>query len=179
MQMDAGLDTGAMIARRTLAIGADETAGTLHARLAALGAAAIVDVLHALRRDGALASVPQPADGASYAAKVTRADAQVDWRRPPSDRARGARVRPVAGRMDHTRRRAAEAVARRRRCRTAAARCDAGQSCWRATAHGIDVACGAGTLRIDELQPANARRMPAAAFVGRPRARLPATRLGA
>ncbi len=178
MQMDAGLDTGAMIARRTLAIGADETAGTLTARLAALGAAAIVDVLHALRRDGALASVPQPAEGASYAHKVTRADAQVDWRLSADAIARAVRAfDPWPGAwttLDGAPLKLWRATALPD---VPAAGCEAGVVL-AATAHGIHVACGAGTLRIDELQPANARRMPAAAFVAG-RALAAGTRLGA
>jgi methionyl-tRNA formyltransferase len=78
MQMDAGLDTGPMLATRSLAISARETAGTLHDKLAALGAGMVAD---ALADPGALAPTPQPGDGATHAPRLTRADGVVDWAR--------------------------------------------------------------------------------------------------
>ncbi len=79
MQMDAGLDTGPMILRREVAIDPRETGGTLHDKLAEAGARAIIDVLRDLERDGRLAATPQPEAGVTHAAKIARADAQVDW----------------------------------------------------------------------------------------------------
>src|SRR5436190_2153870 len=81
MQMDAGLDTGPMLLAEAVAIGADESAGALQARLAALGADLIVRALGALR-DGALAATPQPEKGVTYAAKITKSEALIDWRAP-------------------------------------------------------------------------------------------------
>jgi len=78
MQMDAGLDTGDMRLVRTLPIGSDETGGSVHDRLAELGAQAIVQALDALARD-ALPRQPQPQTGVTYAAKIERADAVIDW----------------------------------------------------------------------------------------------------
>ncbi len=75
MQMDAGLDTGAMLARDSVPITATTTAGELHAALAAMGARLVLEVL-----DNAPAPVAQPAEGASYAAKLTRDDGRIDWR---------------------------------------------------------------------------------------------------
>src|SRR5579872_5216602 len=66
MQMDVGLDTGAMIEEARLAIAADDTTATLHDRLAADGARLIVDALVQLERDGTLPATPQPADGVTY-----------------------------------------------------------------------------------------------------------------
>ena len=80
--MDAGLDTGPMIEVVDVPIGARETGGTLHDRLALAGAEAIVAVLQRLERDGALAALPQPTAGATYATKVGKGDAAIDWRRP-------------------------------------------------------------------------------------------------
>ena len=82
MQMDEGLDTGAMVQSRSIDIGPRETAGSLHDRLALLGAATIVDVLAALARDGHLESRPQPEAGVTYAAKLGRVDAAIDWNAP-------------------------------------------------------------------------------------------------
>jgi methionyl-tRNA formyltransferase len=78
MQMDAGLDTGPMRLARALPIGPDEPAGSVHDRLAALGAEAIVEALGRLAA-GDLPMCAQPADGVTHAAKITRADAMVDW----------------------------------------------------------------------------------------------------
>jgi methionyl-tRNA formyltransferase len=76
MQMDEGLDTGAMLLERALAIEPDETAGTLTTRLAALGAELIVQALHDLDM---IVPRPQPAEGATYARKIDKAEATLDW----------------------------------------------------------------------------------------------------
>ncbi|MBI2253050.1 MAG: methionyl-tRNA formyltransferase [Proteobacteria bacterium] len=81
MQMDEGLDTGAMLVKERLKIGSDMNAGTLHDALAALGARLIVATLAApLPR-----AVPQPANGVTYAAKISPAEAQIDWSRYAAD----------------------------------------------------------------------------------------------
>ena len=79
MQMEAGLDTGPVLLRKTLAIGPEETTGALHDRLSGLGAAAIVEALD--RLDG-LAPEPQPEAGVTYADKIDKAEARIDWTRP-------------------------------------------------------------------------------------------------
>jgi len=79
MQMEAGLDTGPVLLRREVEIGAEETTGNLHDRLSAMGAEAIVDAL--ARRD-ALSPEPQPDEGVTYAEKIDKAEAAVDWTRP-------------------------------------------------------------------------------------------------
>jgi methionyl-tRNA formyltransferase len=76
MQMDAGLDTGAVLLEKRTPIGPTETTGTLHDRLAALGATAIVEALAELDR---LQPRPQPSEGATYAAKITPEEARLDW----------------------------------------------------------------------------------------------------
>jgi methionyl-tRNA formyltransferase len=81
MQMDAGLDTGAMRLVRECPIGPGDTGGSVHDALAALGAGAIVEALARLA-DGTLPLDPQPAQGATHAAKITKADAPIDWTRP-------------------------------------------------------------------------------------------------
>lgn len=185
MQMDRGLDTGAMIERRALPIDARETAGSLTPKLAALGAAAIVDTLATLAMlaaTGTLAATPQPADGVTYASKVQRAQARIDWTR--DDRAVDCAIRafdpwPAAWTTFD-----GEIV----KIWRASPLPDAGAGApiapiapgtvVRAHAQGLDVACGRGVLRIDELQPANARRMPAAAFVAGRRI-APGARFGA
>ena len=81
MQMDEGLDTGPILGRQALPIPAEATGGSLHDALAALGAALIVPVL-AAHAAGRTRPQPQPADGVTYAAKLTPAEARLDWRRP-------------------------------------------------------------------------------------------------
>lgn len=82
MQMEAGLDTGPVLQRSETAIGPEETTAELHDRLSALGAREIVDVLGKLDQ---LTAVPQPADGVTYAAKIDKSEAQVDWTRPATE----------------------------------------------------------------------------------------------
>ncbi|GKW48648.1 methionyl-tRNA formyltransferase [Halomonas sp. NCCP-2165] len=90
MQMDAGLDTGPMLLTRTTPIDDTTTGGELHDRLAALGGEAIVEALDRLAADG-LAATPQPEAGVTYAAKLSKAEAELDFRRPAAELA--ARVR--------------------------------------------------------------------------------------
>jgi len=77
MQIDAGLDTGAVLAREAMPIGASDTAPDLLNKLTARGASLIVDVLTGLQ--GTLKPVPQPAEGITYAAKLSREDGRIDW----------------------------------------------------------------------------------------------------
>ena len=79
MQMEAGLDTGPVLLRNAVAIGAEETTAELHDRLSALGAVAIVEALANL--DG-LEPVSQPEEGVTYAKKIDKAEAKVDWGKP-------------------------------------------------------------------------------------------------
>jgi methionyl-tRNA formyltransferase len=82
MVMEAGLDTGAVLMRRAVPIGPRDTSGTLHVGLAALGAEMIVE---ALARLDDLVPVPQPEAGVTYAAKIDKAEARVDWTRPAAE----------------------------------------------------------------------------------------------
>lgn len=82
MQMEAGLDTGPVLLRRELAINTGETTGELHDRLSTLGAVAIVDALNVLPT---LSPAIQPDDGVTYASKIDKAEARVDWSMPPID----------------------------------------------------------------------------------------------
>ena len=79
MQMEAGLDTGPVLLRATTPIGAEETTGALHDRLSAMGADLIVEALAHLPE---LTAEPQSDDGVTYAAKIDKAEARVDWTRP-------------------------------------------------------------------------------------------------
>jgi methionyl-tRNA formyltransferase len=78
MQMDAGLDTGAVLATRRTVISSVHTAGTLADELSVLGAAALLEALTGLER-GTLTATPQPADGATYARKLEKSEGRIDW----------------------------------------------------------------------------------------------------
>ena len=84
MRMDEGLDTGPVCAHMSLVIDPDMTAGKLHDLMTARGAALMVDALGALER-GALVCTPQPAEGVTYAAKIEKAEAQIDWTRSAAE----------------------------------------------------------------------------------------------
>jgi methionyl-tRNA formyltransferase len=177
MQMDAGLDTGAMIETRRVAIDARDTAGSLTAKLAVEGARAIVDVLARLARDGRLAATPQPATGITYAHKVAREGARIDWTRDAEAVDRAVRAFdpwPAAWTT------LGATVVKIRQARALPEMAVTGMApgtVVRVHASGIDVACARGVLRIEALQPANARPMTAAAFVAG-HAIAPGTRLG-
>ena len=91
MKMDAGLDTGPMLLERPVAIGADETAGHLHDRLSAVGAEAIVAAIDGWLA-GRITPVAQPVEGATYAAKIRKEEAAIDWTQPAAAIARQVRA---------------------------------------------------------------------------------------
>ena len=82
MQMEAGLDTGPVLLREATPIGATETTGDLHDRLSDMGARLILDALKDLDK---LTPEPQPEDGTTYAQKIDKAEARIDWTRPAAD----------------------------------------------------------------------------------------------
>ncbi len=91
MQMDEGLDTGAILLAEKIPIGATTTAGELHDALALLGARLIVRALEGLDA-GTLTATPQPENGVTYAAKLARDEGRLDWRKPAADLARAVRA---------------------------------------------------------------------------------------
>ncbi len=91
MQMDEGLDTGAMLCSESIAITRDTTASDLHDRLAELGGRLIVEALRDFH-DGQLEATPQPDEGVTYAAKLNKAESLLDWRRPAIELERQVRA---------------------------------------------------------------------------------------
>jgi methionyl-tRNA formyltransferase len=91
MQMDEGLDTGPMLLQECVPIASDDDAGILHDKLASLGARLIVRTLDSLA-SGALTAQPQPSAGVTYAARLTRDDERLDWRRSAEDLVRRVRA---------------------------------------------------------------------------------------
>ncbi|ENO91041.1 MULTISPECIES: methionyl-tRNA formyltransferase [unclassified Thauera] len=160
MQMDEGLDTGAMLLERSTPILPRDTTATLHDRLAALGGECIVAALAALQR-GELVARPQPAEGVTYAAKIGRAEANIDWTRPAADIERATRAfDPFPGAASSLRDTvvkcwSAEVVPGRGEPGTVIAAGD----------DGITVACGRDALRCTVLQRPGSKRLPAAEFL--------------
>jgi methionyl-tRNA formyltransferase len=173
--MDAGLDTGPMLEVGRLPIGSRETAGSLESKLAALGARMLADYVRRLARGLASAPTPQPAEGATYAAKIRKGEANLDWTASAAAIDRQVRAfDPVPG--------AATLLAGDRvkvwRARPAApTRAAAPGTVLAQNDTGIVVACGEGALEIAELQPAGGRRMSAAAFAAG-RGLVPGARFG-
>ena len=168
IQMDEGLDTGPIVCVQDVAIDARETAGTLQGKLASVGAALIVDVLERITREGSLVARPQTQAGASYATKLGRADAQIDWRRDATAIDRQVRaLDPAPGAFSGL-----DGVA----LKVWRAEPVAGEAAiapgTALSADPLVVACGRDALRLLELQPAGGKRMDARAFtMGRKLAR--------
>ena len=164
MQMDAGLDTGDMLLVQALPIGPRATTASLHDELAALGGQLIVQALQ-LAGQGALRPVPQPAEGVSYAHKIDKHEAAIDWRQPAALIERRIRAfDPFPGASTTL----GDAVIKLWRSeidsclRTPDARC--GQI-FAINDAGITVACGDGARRLTELQRPGGKRLPAREFL--------------
>jgi methionyl-tRNA formyltransferase len=162
MQMEAGLDTGPVLLRRSIPIGVDETGGTLHDKLAALGAALLAEGLERLTSGPPLTPQAQAAEGVTYAHKLEKAEARLDWNAPAEVIARKVRAFdpwPVAE---------AQLGGELLRIWKAAVADDdvalAPGSIVAAGRDGIDVACAGGVLRLLEVQRAGGRRIRAADF---------------
>jgi methionyl-tRNA formyltransferase len=163
MQMDAGLDTGAMLLAERVAIAPDDTTGSLHDKLATLGGRLIVKALE-LAACSALKPIKQPEADATYARKIEKAEAIVDWSQPADVIARRLRAfDPSPG---------ANSILGGEQIKL-----------WRAevlsgihpdgpagrivsvSPTGVDVLCGQGCLRLTQLQRGGGKRLPAADFV--------------
>ena len=92
MQMDAGLDTGPVLRQTRIPMAADDTSGSLHDKLASLGAQAIVEVLRDMQAGRDPIPVPQPEAGVSYANKIDPAEARIDWNAPAAAISRQVRA---------------------------------------------------------------------------------------
>lgn len=160
MQMDAGLDTGAVVSTHRYAIKNTDTATDVHDALADLGAQAIVADLQQLQQTGRLNASPQPQTGITYAQKLSKEEAKIDWNQPALIIERKIRAfNPVPGAWVEYQNQPlkiwrAEAVAQSGRAGEVLA----------ISSDGLIVACGEGALNITELQPAGSKRMPVAAF---------------
>ncbi len=164
MQMDAGLDTGDMLLVEKLPIAPDDTTGRLHDRLAALGGRLIVEALE-LAACGGLAAVKQPEAGVTYAHKIEKAEAAVDWTQPAA--VIGRRIRafdPFPGAFTQL---GSDTVKLWRYEIDSDPRpvdADPG-TILSVNAAGVRVACGEGVLRLTELQRAGGKRLNVADFL--------------
>ncbi|MEO7855145.1 MAG: methionyl-tRNA formyltransferase [Rubrivivax sp.] len=163
MQMDIGLDTGDTLLAEALPIGASDTAATLGARLATLGARLIVHSLRQLEAH-ALAATPQPAEGGCYAHKIDKAEAAIDWRDSASLIERRTRAfDPFPGATFH----AGDALVKLWRA-AAIDRADANAAPGTVSVcddQTLVVACGDGALSLLQLQCAGGRRIGTAQFL--------------
>ncbi|HLQ20621.1 MAG TPA: methionyl-tRNA formyltransferase, partial [Tabrizicola sp.] len=149
MQMEAGLDTGPVLLREAVEIGAEETTAELHDRLSALGARLIVQALERLP----LPAEPQPEEGVTYATKIDKAEARVDWTRPAEEVDRLIRgLSPFPG---------AWVEVNGERLKLLRSRMAGGQGAPGQVLGGFTVACGTGAVEITEAQREGKRPMPA------------------
>jgi len=163
MQMEKGLDTGPVLLRQSLAIGESETGGQLHDRLSELGAQVLADGLGLLRAGIRPVPQPQPETDVTYAHKLDKAEAKLDWAQPADVLARKVRAFnpwPMAE---------AELSGERVRIHGAVALPPAHGATpgtlLAAGREGIDVACGEGALRIRVLQRAGGKAITAADYL--------------
>jgi methionyl-tRNA formyltransferase len=165
MQMDEGLDTGPMLAMERLAINDTDTTGSMHDKLAALGGRMIVETLRRLQQEGVLISTPQPEDGVTYAAKIAKEEAALDFAGSAQEVARRIRAfnpfpgafalfngmpikvwRAEPGTASTSAAMPGEVVAADAQC-------------------GVVVACGEGVIRLMELQKPGGKRLAAGEFL--------------
>ena len=163
MQMEAGLDTGPVMLSQQTPIGAEETGGQLHDRLAEMGAQVLADGLGLLRAGMRPQARAQPAEGVTYAHKLEKSEAQLDWSQPAEALARKVRAFepwPVA-----------EAVVAGERLRIhgavplGLAQTSAPGTLLAATRQGLDIACGQGALRLRVIQRDGGKAITAADYL--------------
>jgi methionyl-tRNA formyltransferase len=161
MQMDAGLDTGDMLLKKTCTITADDTAEVLHDKLAELGAQGIVETLRELG-SGKLQAEKQDAQLATYAAKLTKAEAQLDWMKSAAELERAVRGYfpfPVASSSF------GETQIKILRATVSSERTAVPGTVLAIDKEAIHVACGEGVLALKMLQKPGGKALPAAQFL--------------
>jgi methionyl-tRNA formyltransferase len=167
MQMEAGLDTGPVLLERRTPINREDTGGSLHDRLSALGAEVLAEGLSRVMAGETLVARPQPEEGVTYAHKLDKAEAKLDFTRPAIELERQVRAFdpwPVA-----------EGELGGEPLRIWAARAIEGRgtpgTLLGMSRDGIDVACGEGALRVTALQRAGGKRITAADYLNAIKAR--------
>ncbi len=173
MQMDAGLDTGAMLVKEAEKILPTDTTGELHDRLAVLGAKLVMQALD-LAEKSLLEPVAQPKEGVTYASKIDKAESAIDWSQPAEVLARrirafnpapGASTWFAADSSDPTKREAIKVWMAQGITSAESASNGSPGTIEAANSHGIDVRCAQGLLRITQLQRAGGKKLDAADFL--------------
>jgi methionyl-tRNA formyltransferase len=161
MQMEEGLDTGPMLLIERVRIEDTDTTGTLHDKLAALGADMIVEALHKMAQ-GRLAPVTQPEQGVTYAAKISKEEAKLDFTLAAPALARKVRAfNPFPGAHGQ----AGGVTVKIWHAQAVEGKGNPGQVLSADAQGGIVVACGVGALRLTELQKPGGKRLAAAEFL--------------
>jgi methionyl-tRNA formyltransferase len=154
MAMEAGLDTGPVLLRARTPIGAEETTAQLHDRLSAMGAVAIVE---ALDRLDDLVPEPQPGEGVTYAHKIAKAEAWIDWAAPAQVVDRKIRgLSPFPG---------AWTTLAGKRLKLLSSRVVAGQGAPGMVLAGLTLACGDGAVQVGQVQAEGRGRQDAESFL--------------
>ncbi len=164
MQMDAGLDTGAMLLVERVPIAARDTGASLHDKLAQMGGRLIVQALARAPGNG-LAPISQPAEGVTYAHKIDKQEALIDWRRPATEIERQIRAfDPFPGAASRL---GTELIKLwNSEIDSELSISDKGYgTILSSNSDGVRVACGSGVLRVTELQRAGGKRLAAADFL--------------
>lgn len=176
MQMDAGLDTGALLLKESLPIAPTDTTGQLHDKLAKQGARLIVDAL--TRLDSLThTATPQPDEGVTYAAKISKSEALLDWSLPATTMDRRIRAfNPFPGAQTTLGKTPDTVTLKIWGCALAEGQGQPG-TVLGADADRLIVACGQGALQITELQKPGGKRLSAREFLAG-FALAPGTRLG-
>jgi len=163
MQMEEGLDTGAMLLIERLAIGPQDNTGAIHDKLAAMGAQMVVKVLRKMEQ-GIVEAVPQPETGVTYAAKISKEEAALSFTAPARDISRKIRAfNPFPG--AHATIGGVTVKLWAAELLDADSSAEPGQVLAADAQHGIVVACGGGALRLTELQKPGGKRLPASEFI--------------
>ena len=165
MKMDAGLDTGPMVSTTRTAITPEDNAQTLHDRLAALGGELLVETIPDYAA-GKIVPTPQPAEGATYARKISKEDGLIDWSQPA--RALWNRVRgftPWPGAYTHLNSDGAPRLLKIWLAEVEPNRSGAPGEILHADKNGVVIACGEQALRVTQLQREGGRRMTAQEFL--------------
>ena len=164
MQMDAGLDTGDMLLVEKMPIQPGDTTGTLHDRLAVLGGRLIVEALE-LAACGGFTPVRQPDAGVTYAHKIEKAEAEIDWAQPADVIERRIRAfNPFPGAFTTANGETVKLFCSEIDSKLSLSDVDFGHILSVNDA-GVAVACGQGVLRLTELQRAGGKRLPVADFL--------------
>ena len=160
MQMDEGIDTGPMLLMQSERINATDTTGSLHDRLAAIGGELIVDALKKLQQGG-LSAQAQPSEGMTYAAKISKQEADLDFRLPAEILLRRIHAfNPFPGAVVHLH----ETAVKIWQASSVEAKGKPGEIL-SVSSEGVIVACGSGALKVEELQKPGGKRLSVEQFI--------------